>query len=98
MNPWAPMARAARLDLVAAGAGAAEADVVGHRAGEQEALLGDGDDGAPEVGLGEVAQVDAVEEHAAVGGVPEARGEPGDGGLAGAGGADDGERLAGRDA
>ena len=85
------------LDVGHRGAGPAHADVVGHRALEQEALLGDGDDGAPQVGLGEVAQVDAVEQHAALGRVPEAGRQPGDGGLAGAGGADDGERLPGRD-
>ena len=49
------------LDLGPVGAGAPEPDVVGDRAREQEALLGDGDDGAPQVDLGEVAQVDAVE-------------------------------------
>ena len=61
MNPCAPMAWAACSMSSRRRAGAPEADVVGHGAGEQEALLGDGDDGAPEVGLGEVAQVDAVE-------------------------------------
>ena len=45
----------------------------------------------------EVAQVDAVEQHAAVGRVPEARREPGDRRLARAGRADDRDRLAGRD-
>ncbi len=58
------------LDLLPRGAGVAELDVVEHGAGEQEVLLGDRHDGAPEISLAEVAFVDAVEQHAPFARVP----------------------------
>jgi hypothetical protein len=59
-------------DPLLRGAGAPEADVVGDRAGEQEVLLRDHDDVPAQGHVVEVAQVDAVEGDAAVGGVVEA--------------------------
>ena len=97
MNSCAPMARAAASMSARGAPGPTEADVVGDGPGEQEALLRDGDDGAAEVDLGEVTQVDPVEQQASFDGVPEPGCQAGDGGLAGAGGADDREGLAGGD-
>ena len=97
MKPWAPERPGRGLDVVLGGAGTAEADVVGDGAGEEVVLLGDHHRGPVEVGRGERAQVDAVERDRAVDRVVEAGGELGDRGLAGAGGADQGHGLPGRD-
>ena len=79
------------------GAGPAEADVVGDRAGEQVVLLGDHHHRRGAGLVGEVAQVDAVEQHPAADRVVEAGRQLGERGLAGPGGADQRQGLARRD-
>ncbi len=76
---------------------AAEADVVGDGAGEEEWVLQDDAEAAAEGGEVLVADVDAIDEDLAVLDVVEAHHQRGDGGLAGAGVADDGGGLAGGD-
>ena len=84
-------------DLLLVGVGAAEGDVVADRAREQEALLGHDPELAPQaVGL-ELAQVVAVDQQPAALRVVEARDQLRQRRLAGAGLADQGDRLAGRD-
>ena len=61
MKSCAPIALADASISAREARGPAEADVVGDGAGEQEVLLGDGDDRSVEVVRIEVAQVDAVE-------------------------------------
>ncbi len=78
-----------------AGVLAAVEDVGAHAVGEQEAVLRHQADRAAQRGEGEVAHVGAADPHRAAGHVVEARQQQGDGGLAGAGGADDGHGLAG---
>src|SRR3954463_851358 len=85
------------LDLESGGAGASELDVVEHRPREEEVLLRDRDDGVAEIGLAEVALVDAVEQHASFGGIPEPRGEASDRRLARASGTDQRDGLPGGD-
>ena len=92
MNSSAPMAPGGRFDLFRGGV-APEADVVGHRPGEEEALLGHRDDGAE--ADREVAQVDVEGTEPSVG--SRKRREAGDGGLAGARGPDHRQGLAGGD-
>ncbi len=75
----------------------AEGDVLRDGPAEHEVLLRDDDDGAAQVGLGQVAHVDAVESHPAGRRVPEAGGEARDRRLARAGRADERHGLAGRD-
>ncbi len=75
----------------------AEADVVGDGAGEEEGILKDDAEALAERGEVLLADVDAIDEHLAVLDVVEAHHEGGDGGLAGAGVADDGGGLAGFD-
>src|SRR5690606_10956590 len=55
------------------------------------------DDGATQIGRGQVAYVDPVQSHVPVGGVVEPGDELGYRGLSRAGGADQGDRLTGRD-
>ena len=74
-----------------------EADVLAHALAEQERLLEDERDRAADVGDAQLAQVVTVEQHAALLGVVQTSEEAGDGALARAGGADEGERLARRD-
>jgi len=85
------------FDLVARGLGVAEGDVGGDGVGEEEAFLEDDADVAAEVVEVEAAGVDAVDEHGAGGGIVEARDETHQDALAGAGGAEDGDALAGLD-
>ena len=77
--------------------GAAVADVVGDGVVEQHGVLRDHADGGAEARLGDVAQVLAVDGDAALDDIVEAIEQARDGGLAGAGRADDGDGLAGRD-
>ena len=77
--------------------GRAEADVVGDGAGEEEGVLQDDTEAAAERGEVLVADVDAVDEDLAGLDVVEAHHQRGDGGLAGAGVADDGGGFAGGD-
>ena len=85
------------LDVLVARVGPADADVLAHALAEQERLLEDERDRAADVGEPQLAQVEAVEQHAAVLRVVEAREQAGDGALARAGRADERERLARRD-
>ena len=75
----------------------AEADVVGDGAGEEERVLQDDSEAAAECVEVLVADVDAVDEDLAVLDVVEAHHQRDDGGLAGAGVADDGGGFAGGD-
>src|SRR5690606_19724135 len=77
--------------------GPAQGDVLAYRATEQVRLLGHHDDGATQIGRGQVAYVDPVQSHVPVGGVVEPGDELGYRGLSRAGGADQGDRLTGRD-
>lgn len=79
------------------GAGYAEGDVFGEGGAEEEGFLRDEADGGAELGEAESTDVDAVEEDAAGGGVEQPGEEVEEGGLAGAGFADDGGGFAGRD-
>jgi hypothetical protein len=85
--------RARGLDLGLVGVRAAEGDVVGDRAAEQERLLGHDPHLRAQRVRRHVAQVVAVDEHAPVGWVVEARDELGEGRLARARGADERHRL-----
>ena len=76
--------------------GPAEGDVFADAAGEEEALLGDDPELAPQRPLLDAAQVVAVDQDPALLRVVEAGDELGEGRLAGAGGADQGQRLARR--
>ncbi len=75
----------------------AEADVVGDGAGEEEGVLQDDAEAAAKPGEVLFADVDAVDQDAAALDVVEAHHQAGDGGLAGAGVADDGGGLVGFD-
>ncbi len=86
-----PMASRASSTSCVGGAGPGQPDVVEDRAVEEEPLLGHDDDPAPEASDGGVAQVDPGVAHRALGGVVEAGDELGQGGLAGAGRAHQGE-------
>ena len=79
------------------GVGAAEGDVLGDGAGEQEGLLGHDPHLRAQRGAGDIAQVVAVDQHAPGGGVVEAGDELGHRGLARSGGAHERDGLAGRD-
>ena len=97
MKSCASTARAAASTSRARGRRPAVGDVVGERAGEQERLLRAPSRSArAALARVTVAHVVAVDEHAPVGDVVEARDEAGDGGLAGAGLADERHRLPGR--
>lgn len=75
----------------------AEGDVFSEGGTEQEGFLGDEADGGAELVEVEVAQIDAIEEDAAGGGVEESGQEIEEGGFATAGLADDGDGGAGGD-
>ena len=83
-------------DLGVARPGASEADVLGDRGREQKRVLGDDADVAAQVGQAHVAHVVAVDQHAAGGGVVEARHQVGERRLAAAGVAHQRDRAAGR--
>ena len=85
------------LDLGLAGARQAQPDVVRHRPAEHEVLLGDQDDLAAQLPVRQVPQVHAVQQHLPWPGIVEPGQQPGHGGLPGAGRADQGDRLPGRD-
>lgn len=76
---------------------AAVGDVGAHGVGEEEGVLRDQPDRGPQRLGGQLAHVVPADEDGAAGGVVEARQEQRDGGFSGAGGTDDGERLAGPD-
>ena len=78
-------------DLVEAGVGASEADVVDDRAGEQEGLLGHHRELLAQRSRGHLAQVEAVDAHRSGARVVEARQQLDDGRLAGPGRADQGD-------
>src|SRR5690606_8196581 len=82
------------FNLFAAGAGAAIFDVVANSVVEQHRVLRDHADGRAQALLGDVAQILAINGYAAAGDVIEAVEQTRDGGLAGAGGADNGDGLA----
>ena len=84
-------------DLLAGRARAAEGDVVGDRAGEEEALLRHDPELPPQRLLRDVAEVDAVDRDAALGRVVEAGDQLRDRRLAGAGVADERDGRPGRD-
>ena len=99
MNSSAPTARGGRADLLGGRVRAAEGDVLADRAAEQERLLGHDPHLRAQRGavtLAQVVPVDAA--RAPRGRVVEARDELGAGRLAGAGRADQRDRLARRDA
>ena len=85
------------VDLGFGGVEAAVGDVLADGAGEEEDVLLDDADLAAEGGEGHVADIDAVDRDAAAVELVEARQEGGDRRLAGAGGADEGDGLAGAD-
>ena len=85
------------FQVLPAGAGAGEGDVVGDRQGEQEHVLLDGGDLRAQAGQVPVAQVDAVDGDAPGSGVVGAVHQLGEGGLGGSGLADQRDRLAGGD-
>ena len=97
MKSWAPTARAAASTSASVGLGPAVGDVVADGPGEQERLLGHVAELAAEGVQVERAQVVAVDAHAALVGVVEAGEQLHHGRLAGAGLADQGDRLAGGD-
>ena len=80
------------LDLLVRGVEDAERDVLADGGREEEGILGDDADLAPERAARDVADVDAVDEHAALGRVVEARHERGERRLARAGVADQRDR------
>src|SRR5215218_5907985 len=81
------------FDLIACRVGPAVGDVVAHGAGEEQRGLHDHPDLAPQARERHVANVVAVEEHASLTHVVEARDEVDEGGFARAGRAQDGHRL-----
>ncbi len=97
MKSWAAAARGGVFDLGVGGAGAAEADVLARRGGEDHRLLRDEGELAAQIGAAEVAQIDAVEADCARGRIEETHEQLEDRGLAGAGGSDEGDGLAGAD-
>ena len=97
MNSSAPAARAAASICSRRRLRAAEGDVLAHAAVQDERLLEQDRDVAAQRGELELAQVVAVEADRAPVGVVEADEHPGERRLAGAAGADQGQRLAGRD-
>ena len=95
-NSVAPTVGERRLDLLQARLRPPEGDVLADAAGEEEALLGDDPELAPQRPLLDAAQVVAVDQHPALLRVVEAGDQLGEGRLAGAGGADQGQGLPGR--
>ena len=86
-----PRGPAGVLDLGVGRARAGVPQVVAHRRVQQVGVLADHADDLGEVGEAYVAHVDAVDQHPARGRVVQAGDEPGEGGLAAAGLADEGE-------
>ena len=82
------------LYLLFGGIEAAVADVLQHRAGEEEGLLEHQSHAPGQRFSGHMTDVVAVDEDAAAGDIVEAGDQGGDGGLAGAGLADKCDRLA----
>ena len=85
------------LDLLVGRVEDAEGDVLADARGEEERILGDDADLAPERAARDVADVDAVDEHAALGRVVEARHERGERRLPRARVADQRDRRARRE-
>jgi len=85
------------FDFSVSDMGAAEADVLRDGAGEEEAVLRHDTEAAAKQVEVLIADIDAVDEHGAGLDIVKAHHERGDGGLAGAGVADDGGGLVGRD-
>ena len=81
--------------LLIGGIQLAIADVLHDGAGEQVGLLEHDAQGVPQIGLGDLIDVDAVVTDLAVGNVVEPVDEVRNGGLAGAGSAHEGDLLAG---
>ncbi len=81
-------------DLLLAGLGVPVGDVGADGVGEEERILGHQSDGGAQRVVGQLAHVVAADADGAAVGVVEAGQEERDGGLAGAGGADDGDGLA----
>ena len=94
MKSCAPTGRAACFDLLVRRRGPPEGEVVADRAAEQERLLRHDPHLPPQRPRLHVAQVVPVDEHPALARVVEARGELGERRLAGAGRADERDRLA----
>ena len=84
------------LDLLAAGLRPAVADVIEDRVVEQDGVLRDDADGRTQAVLGHLADVLTVDLDIAGIQVVEAEQQPADGGFAGAGMTDDGDRPSGR--
>ncbi len=84
-------------DLVIGGAGGAEGDIFADGIGEEGGLLEDDADLGAEGVEGGAADVEAIDADETGGGVVKAGQEADDGGLAGAGGAEQGDDLAGLD-
>ena len=80
--------------FVIAGFGFAVANVVHDRVTEEEGVLQDDADLPTQAGRSDIAHINAINAHRAIGDVVEARQQVDDGGLARAGGADDGNGLA----
>ena len=97
MKSWAWAARAAAIASSGAGFGPAVDQVVADRAAEQERLLEHDADVPPEVAGGQLADVDAVEQHAAGVDVVEPADQVHERRLAAAAAADDADLLAGLD-
>ena len=97
MNSWALARRAARSTSSIGRLRVAEADVIGDGAGEEEGVLRHQADLAVQRALGDPAHVDPVDAHRAGGDVVKAGDQVADGGLAGAGRADQCHRLPWRD-
>lgn len=79
------------------GIGQAERDVLAQRALEQRHVLGHAAQVAPHVGRIELAQVDAIEQHGAIGGLVQAHDEPLDRALARADATDQRDAFTGGD-
>ena len=86
--------RGGAAHLVEVRLGVGERDVLAHAVAEQERVLEHDADRAANVAEVEVAHVDAVEQHASLVDVVEARDQPGDRGLPARGGTDQRDRLA----
>ncbi len=97
MNGSAPTCVAAASISARLGLQAPECDVLGDGSGEQESLLRDDPELSAQRGLGDVPEVDAVDQDPAVARVVEPREQLGDRRLAGARVADQGDRGPRRD-
>ena len=97
MKSWQKARRAASRDLLVGGGEVAVGDVLADRAGEEVRGLEDDAQLGLEPVEAAAAIVDAVQEDLAASRLVEAAEEADEGGLAAAGGADQGDRLAGPD-